>query len=320
LYECLESLCDQDFPSFQIIFGVSDPSDAAISVVRRLQDRFPNVDMRLSIDGSQRGSNRKVSNLRNMLPLAEYDHLVLADSDIYVPRDYLTKVTAPLSDPTVGIVTCAYSGRPEKGLWSALGALFINDWFIPSARVAALFGSRAFAFGATIALRRATLASIGGFAAIADQLADDYRIGELTRRLGLRTVLSECVVQTRVSEPTLAILVRHQLRWLRTIRAVRPFGYACAFVTFSVPVTTAAVVLSPFSTASLALLVTALGTRILLHFQIHRDSQTSASLRLMLLSDFLTATLWCWALFVQYVQWRDVRYKITRDGAVQSVR
>ena len=320
LYECLKSLCDQDFPHFQIIFGVSDPSDPAIGVVSRLRQEFPGVDMRLSIDTHQRGSNRKVSNLRNMLPRADHPHLILADSDIVVPRDYLKRVTAPLGDPQVGIVTCTYAGQPEAGLWSRLGALFINDWFIPSARVAALFGSRGFAFGATIALRRDALVSIGGFAAIADQLADDYRLGELTRSQGLRTVLSDCVVQTCVSEPTLLSLIRHKLRWLRTIRAVRPLGYTLAFVSFSVPVTLACVLLTAFSTASIFLFGLALVARTLLHLEVHRTAQSSSSVTLTLLSDFLTASLWGLALFMEHVQWRDVRYRITSDGAVEPVR
>jgi ceramide glucosyltransferase len=308
LYECLKSLCDQDFPEFQIIFGVSDPSDPALGVVRRLQDEFPRVDIRLSTAAQQRGSNRKVSNLRNMLPLADHNHLVLADSDILVPPDYLSKVTAPLNDQIVGIVTCAYSGHAERGLWSCIGALFINDWFMPAARVAALFGSREFAFGATIALRRDTLTSIGGFAAIADQLADDYRLGELTRDLGLRTVLSDCIVQTRVNQPTLATMVQHQLRWLRTIRSVRPLGYAFAFVSFSVPVTLLGYALTTFSSAFLMMLEIALLSRACLHLQVRPGARTP--LPLVLLSDFLTFGLWCWAVFVQHIHWRGVRYRV----------
>jgi len=120
----------------------------------------------------------------------------------------------------VGIVTCTYQGRPRAGFWSLLGSLFINDWFVPSVRVAAFSGSRSFAFGATIAIRGEVLASIGGFKSIANQLADDFRLGELTRRAGLRTVLSDVVVETVVSEIIFTELVQHELRWLRTTRAI----------------------------------------------------------------------------------------------------
>src|SRR5271168_5284222 len=166
----------------------------------------------------------------NMMTLARHDFLVISDSDVRVPRNYLSRVVGPLLDQDVGIVTCPYRGNPRKGLWSLLGSLFINDWFIPSVRVAAMSGSRAFAFGVTIGIRRQVLARIGGFAAIANQLADDYRLGELTRQLGLRTVLSDVVVETCVDERSFGDLVRHELRWLRTIRAVRPLGYSLSFI------------------------------------------------------------------------------------------
>jgi ceramide glucosyltransferase len=235
-YECLRSFFDQAYPEFQVIFGVCDPQDPVVAIVNRLQGEFPLRDLQMAVERRQHGSNRKVSNLINMMPLARHEYLVLSDSDVQVKRDYLAKVVAPLLDDGVGIVTCAYRGCPRRGLWSLLGALFINEWFIPSVRVAAMAGSRAFAFGTTIAMRREVLAGIGGFTAIADQLADDYRLGELTRRQGLRTVLSEVVVEVCVAERSFGELIRHELRWLRTIRALRPLGYGLTFITFGVPV------------------------------------------------------------------------------------
>ena len=146
-YECLRSFCDQDYPEFQIVFGVAELSDPVVAVVERLQREFPARDLRLVVDRRQHGSSRKVSNLVNMMPLARHDYFVIADSDVRVGRDYLVRVVAPLLDDRVGIVTCSYRGVPRPGLWSLLGSQFINEWFIPSVRVAALFGSRAFAFG-----------------------------------------------------------------------------------------------------------------------------------------------------------------------------
>src|SRR6202167_4783727 len=232
LYECLRSFCDQDYAKFQIVFGVADGADPAALEVSRLQREFPQLDLKLAVDRRQHGSSRKVSNLMNMMPLARHDYLVISDSDVRVPRDYLSRIVPPLLDTDVGIVTCPYRGVPRRGLWSLLGSMFINDWFIPSVRLAALSGSRAFAFRVTIALRLQVLASIGGFGAIANQLADDYRLGQLTRARGLRTVLSAVVVETCVDERSCGDLLRHELRWLRTIRAVRPLGYFLSFITF----------------------------------------------------------------------------------------
>jgi len=320
LYECLRSFCDQSYPRFQIVFGVSDGNDPAIDVVTRLQREFPQIDLRLAVDRRQHGSSRKVSNLINMMPLASHDYLVMSDSDVRVGRDYLSRVVSPLLDPAVGIVTCPYRGNPRKGLWSMLGSLFINDWFIPSVRVAAMSGSRAFAFGVTIAIRRQVLARIGGFAAIANQLADDYRLGELTRRLGLRTVLSDVIVETCVDERGFGELVRHELRWLRTIRAVRPIGYMLSVITFSVPVAIFGSLLARGALPALALSGVTAAARILLHFRA-RGGAPAPALGLLALPfrDVLSLGLWVWGFATRRVHWREDRYRVSSDGSVHPV-
>ena len=318
LYECLRSFCEQAYPAFQIVFGVSDGEDPAVDVVNRLRCEFPNVDMQLAVDRRQHGSSRKVSNLINMMSLARHDYLVISDSDVRVPQDYLAEVVCPLLDSEVGIVTCPYRGNPRSGLWSLLGAQFINEWFIPSVRVAAMSGSRSFAFGATIAIRRDVLASIGGFASIANQLADDYRLGELTRGIGLRTVLSDMVVETCVDERSLGDLVRHELRWLRTIRAVRPLGYSLSFVTFGVPVAGFGSLLAAGAwPAVISLGVTAIA-RLALHCSV-RKSNALAHLLVLPLRDGLSLVLWAWGFVTRHVHWRDDRYQVTRDGSAQPV-
>ncbi len=234
-------------------------------------------------------------------------------------RDYLARVVSPLLDPEVGIVTCPYRGTPRPGLWSLLGSLFINEWFTPSVRVAAMFGSRSFAFGATIAMRRQVLASIGGFAAIANQLADDYRLGELTRRMGLRTVLSDVVVETCVDERSFGDLVRHELRWLRTIRAVRPIGYSLSFITFGVPVAALGCLLAGGAWPALAMLVITALARVMLHWTVRRRPSAPAHLLVLPLRDGLNLALWAWGFVNRRVHWRDDRYQVTRDGSVQPV-
>jgi ceramide glucosyltransferase len=289
-------------------------------VVARLQREFPQVEVRMVIDRRQHGSSRKVSNLINMLSLARHEFLIIADSDVRVCRDYLSRIVPPLLDPDVGIVTCPYRGIPRRGLWSLLGSMFINDWFMPSVRVAALSGSRAFAFGVTIALRRQVLASIGGLAAIANQLADDYRLGELTRARGLRTILSDVVVETCVDERSFGDLVRHELRWLRTIRTVRPIGYALSFMTFSVPAACVGCAISGASSpAVILLMVTALG-RLLLHLRVRSpNSLLARDLLVLPLRDLLSLSLWCWGFLARRVHWRGARFQIMRDGSVQPV-
>jgi ceramide glucosyltransferase len=316
-YECLRSFCLQDYPHYQVIFGVSDADDPVIEIVRRLQREFPDRGLQLTVERALHGTSRKVSNLINMMPLVRHEYLVLSDSDVRVPADYLVNVVAPLLDPSVGIVTCAYRGLPRLGVWSLLGAMYINEWFVPSVRVAAMAGSRAFAFGATIALRRGVLAAIGGFLPIVNQLADDYRLGEMTRGVGLRTVLSHVYVDTYVNRRTLHDLIRHELRWLRTIRAVRPMGYRLSFVTFSLPVAIAGAWLAAGSPLCLAAIgVTAL-CRVVIHLTTRTERGRAPRVALLAVRDMLTLTLWGWSFVSRRVQWRGDSFWITPDGTAQ---
>jgi ceramide glucosyltransferase len=255
LEQNLASLCMQTHPRYQVVCGVRDPDDPAIRVVERLRRRFPGRDLQLVVDPRVHGHNLKVSNLINMLSAARHPWLVLADSDVDVGPDYLERVTAPLADPAVGIVTCLYRGRAVGGFWTHVGAQFIDTWFAPSVCVASSGGGNAFASGATIALRAATLRAIGGFAVLKDSLADDYRLGALTRRLGLRTVLSSVQVTTDVTETSLGALWSRERRWLQTIRSLHPAGYAFSFITFTLPVLACGIAMAPTAgNASLALI------------------------------------------------------------------
>jgi len=318
-YHCLLSFCQQQYPDYQIVFGVADAVDPAVAIVARLQREWPQLDIQLAIDRRQHGGNRKVSNLINMMALARHDVLALSDSDVRVQPNYLAKVVAPLNDPCVGMVTCLYRGCPRSGLWPLLGSLFINDWFAPSVRVAALSGSRAFAFGATIALRRNTLSQIGGFKSVANQLADDYRLGQLTRRAGMRTVLSDVVVETVVSDTTFAQLMQHELRWLRTIRAMNPHGHRFLFLTFSLPIAALGNWLAANSLLTLGMLVMTLAARILVHSNTRQRGASWVPLMLLPFRDLLSLGLWSWSFVTRRVQWRDSHFHTARDGSMRII-
>jgi ceramide glucosyltransferase len=318
LYEQLRSVCQQDYPQFQLIFGLQSPADTALPVVRRVQQQFDALDIECVIDPTRHGVNAKVSNLINMLPSARHDLLVIADSDIAVASDYLTRLLAPLAEPQVGLVTCPYAGRARAGLWSALGAQFINDWFMPSVHFAALFGSQSFVSGATIALRREVLARSGGLAGLADQLADDFKLGVQVRALGLRVVLSEMCVDTMVDEPSAAALCRHTLRWLRTIKAVRPWAYAGCFITFSLPMAVLGAALARFQPMVLILLGITVAARLVLHFRDHAHRWRQFGL--IPLHDALLLAVWCWSFRGREISWRQERFGIGLDGSLHRVR
>ena len=319
LYEQLRSFCEQNTADLQIVFGVRDAHDPALATVQQLRREFPHLDMQVAVDPAQHGTSSKVSNLLNMMPLVRHDYLVIADSDIRVTPDYIERVIPPLLEEGVGIVTCPYHAAPAPGLWSLLGSLFVNEWFMPSVRVAALAGSRAFAFGATIALRRHTLMRVGGFAAIADQLPDDYRLGELTRRLGLRTVLSEVEVETAVHEASFGGLVRHELRWLRTIRTVQPFGYAVAGITFGLPVALLGSLLAAGSALTLTMVAVTAGARLVVNSPPRQSTSFMRQLWLVAFNDLLVFSFWCWSFTTRRVHWRNARYRVARDGTLHPV-
>jgi ceramide glucosyltransferase len=319
LYECLRSFCLEAGPQVEILCGVRDERDPAVAVVRRLQQQFGAVALELVIDAREHGESGKVSNLINLLARARHELLVLSDADVVVPAGYLREVTARLADPRVGLVTCAYRGRPGPGPWSALLAAFINDWFIPSVHVAALLGSQVFVSGVTIALRRGTLEAIGGFEAIVDQLADDYRLGQLTRKRGLTTVLAPVVVDSCVEEASLTDLIRHELRWLRTIRAVQPIAYASLFLTFSFPVAAIGCALARGSVVAFGLLALTCLARVLLHCRDRGGAVPPPPLWVLLFNDLLAFGLWIGGFLSRRVYWRSHRYRVSRDGSVQQI-
>ncbi|WP_265920234.1 bacteriohopanetetrol glucosamine biosynthesis glycosyltransferase HpnI [Cupriavidus nantongensis] len=297
LYANLATFCRQRHPCFQLVFGVRAADDPAIAVVERLRRDFPACDIALVIDPRVHGSNLKVSNLINLFPVARHDALVIADSDVAVAPDYLARVTAPLADAGVGVVTCLYRGHAVGGFWPRLGAQFIDDWFVPAVRIAHAGGSRRFAFGATIALRRDALAAIGSFEAVRDRLADDFWLGELTRRLGLRTVLSDVMVTTDVTEDGFTLLWRHELRWMRTIASLNPTGYAFSFVTFTWPMLALGMWLAPLPLAIATAAVGLMARSVL-------AGSVAAALRAPVRDGLLLA---CWALALagKRVWWRE---------------
>ena len=234
LEEALASFCQQQYARFQIVVGVQSPDDTAIPVVRRLQTRFPHLDLELVIDGTPHGANRKVANLINMFPYAKHDSLVISDSDMHADAHYLARVADALAVEGTGLVTTLYTGRAARaGLSGLLGSAYITQSFAAGALLARGLG-RQDCMGATMALTRDTLMRIGGLPALSPFVADDAVLGAKVRALGQRVSLAATVPATTVAEPGIASLFRHELRWARTIRAVAPFGFAVSVIQYPV--------------------------------------------------------------------------------------
>lgn len=233
LEAALATICQQDYPEFQVVFGVQDANDPAAGVVRRLQTRFPDHDIALVVDPAQHGVNRKVGNLINMMPAARHDVLVIADSDVHARVDYLDSLVAALAQPGIGLVTTLYAGLAANraGLVQSLGATQITHGFLPGAVLARALG-REDCLGATMCLRRQDLVRIGGLRSLVDHLADDNILGRRIADLGLSVALADTVVLTTVAEANLKALFSHELRWARTVRALEPAGFAASIVQY----------------------------------------------------------------------------------------
>jgi len=256
LEAALASLCAQNYPVFQIVFGVRDADDPTLAVVARLRASFPACDIAVVVDATPHGSNRKIENLMNMLPAATHDVLVIADSDVHVEDRYLRRLVGALEGRDVGLVTTLYVGLPawqRSPAW--LGAGGINWFFLPGALLARAMG-RQDCLGATMALRRETLARIGGLEALVDHLADDNRLGQLVRAQGFEVALAPTVPATTVGEDSLDSLFRHELRWARTIRALEPLGFAASVLQYKLVWAAFSLVAAPgFSTLALFALI-----------------------------------------------------------------
>jgi len=322
LYESLRSFCTQEYPEYQIVVGVRDADDPAVKVVYRLMAEFPQLDLRLIVSDRPVGANPKVSNLANLYEAAKYDILVVADSDIHVGPDYLRTVVGALEDPQVGLASCLYRGIADRGLWPTLGAMFINEWFFPSALVGACLEGVNHAFGATMVCRRETLERLGGFVALAPYLADDYRLGQVVAAEGKRVVITRYVVDTAVTMATLRRLFLHELRWARTYRTARPVGYFFSVVTLALPISLLGIVVTGAAPASVLSTLVLLGVRLGGTAVFSRVLGLPVDWRQLCLVPFRDAfslAVWAVSFLGRTVHWAGQRFRVDKEGKLMRV-
>ena len=313
IWESFCSHCEQEYPEFQLIFGVSDPADPAIEVVHKLQAKYPSLPIELIACDRVLGANIKVSNLAQMLPAARHELLLVNDSDIRVPPDYLRKVIAPLADSSVGLVTCLYSGVAGPTacptLGSRLEALGISTDFVPGV-LSARFLERGlhFGLGSTMAFRRRDLEAIGGFEALLDFLADDYELGRRIASTGKKVELSAAPVTTFLPAYTLRQFFLHQLRWARTIRDARRWGYAGLIFTFGLPWALLTLLAARGAPWAWVLLAITFAVRMAVGFVaavvVLNDDQFSRYILLLPLRDLIAPFVWAASFVGNRIHWR----------------
>ncbi len=314
-YDAIRSHAAQDYPQFEILFGVSQPGDPAVRDIERLVREFPAVPIR--IVGTQNDApNGKAGSLEILASEAKHGILLVNDGDIVVEPDYLSRVVGLLEDPEVGLVTGLYCARGDSFAARA-EALGIVTEFVPSVLVARLLSSGGFALGATMAFRAEELAAIGGFASIRDYLADDFQLGARIAALGKRIAMCDSVVVTNLGAGSWRDVWRHQIRWSRTIRVSRPagyFGYLVTQATFWCVIATAA--------GHWKIALAGETVRLLAALAAMWASGSGEMYRIVLVPfrDLFGFAVWCGGLMGGTVEWRGVRFHLRRDGRIERAR
>ena len=316
LKENLRTFFEQDYPQYQIVFGVRDADDPAAEVARRLLREHPGQDGELIVSGEPAFPNAKVSNLCRMVERARHEILVVSDSDIRATPDYLRGIAADFADPQVGVTCCPYRAEPGPGIWSRLEALTSNTEFWCGVLVARMLEGMRFAVGPTMSLRRKYLEAAGGFAAVGEYLAEDFVLGQWAERYGYKAALSRHVVDHCIGDQPFRANFKHRVRWARSTRRSRPWGYLGQVFTNPLPF---ALVLLAGAAAPLAALVVAgrAAVVVVVTLRILRDPLTRRYWWLTPIADVWSLMVWVLGLFGNTVEWRGRRFRLFQDGRFQ---
>lgn len=313
----LATFFNQDYPSFEIIFAVRQEDDPAVSVVRRLMAQYPQISTQLLITGEPRYANAKVYSMEQMAAAAQYSIVVITDSDVSVQPDYLKAMAQAFALPKVGAVTNLYRGVSEPDFWSKLEALGMSTEFMGGVVVAERLEGMKFTLGPSMAVRTKCLEQIGGFAAMADYLADDFVLGQWAAAAGYEVGLSTHVINHHASALGFAQSFRHRLRWNRSSRFSRPAGYIGQGFTYGLAWAIIFAICLP-SLASLTILTISLLIRFWLALELGagllQDKTVLSRLALIPIQDLLSFATWVGGFLGREIIWRKERYRLLDGG------
>jgi ceramide glucosyltransferase len=321
-YENFSSFCRQDYPEYEILFGVSSERDPAVPEIRRLIADFPRLPIRLVVVAERYGSNDKVSKLCGLARAARHSVLIVSDADIRVGPGYLRSVAAPFRDARVGAVTSLYTGIAAPCLWSKLEAINLSSDFMVAVLVARQLEGVRFALGATMGVRRECLAEIGGFEALADVAADDHYLGSRIAARGRRVELVDGVVKTMCPVQSLREFFDHHLRWAVMGRQARPGGYLGYGITLGLPWTILAAILAPTRIFALSYVAAYLVLRMAAGWTVGvrglHDSLLKRQWWLVPLWDAFAFVIWVSSLFWKRVRWRGTEYYVRQERLIPA--
>jgi ceramide glucosyltransferase len=316
LEENIESFFRQDYPDYEILFAADRADDPALTVVREVCARHPRIRSRVLVTGAP-WPNPPVYSFHRMAEVAAHEILVTTDSDVEVSPRYLREIVPPLVDPQVGMVTCVYRGKNAAGFFSALTAIGMSVEMTAGVLVANLLEGMKFGLGPTIAVRKDSLASIGGYTALQDYIANDFAIGNLIAQAGYRVVLSGHIIDHVVNQPSFGRMWQNQLRWAQSTRHSRPKGHFGSGLVFAIPYgllgfVSAALLGHPGIGALLlgVAVLNRLAEACLAGWMVVRDRQVLRQPWLYPLRDLLGFAVWFASyLNLRYV-WRDSRFEL----------
>jgi ceramide glucosyltransferase len=318
-YQNFASFCQQDYPEYEILFGVADADDPVIPIIERLKRDFPEISIRLFIV-QPTGANRKASLLHHLAEQARYETLVVSDSDMRVTPDYLRRVVAPLADPAIGLVTCPYLGVQAHNLTAGLEALHMGVTFLPAILLARKVLGMRFAMGASVSLRRSDLARIGGFAALADYLADDYQLGARIASLGLKVHLSDYVVSCVLGATRFEDQWAREVRWMRCASVSRPWEYPGLLLSYATPLALTLTLVTGPTPQSLQLLFGTLVMRWVVAWLVSGctgDRESRQWLFWLPVRDVLSALTWIAGGLGRRITWRGEEFVLTAHGRME---
>jgi ceramide glucosyltransferase len=315
----LRSALSQDYPDYQVVLSVQRLDDPALPLLRKLEQEYALERATVVAVESKPIANGKVQNLENGLAAARHEILVISDSDVFTPQDYLSRIFAPFADPELGYVCTLYKGVDAESWYEKLELLSYNAEFIPSTVFAYMTGASGFCLGASVAFRRKTLDAVGGMHSLIDYLAEDYELGRRIRASGRRMVLLPYFVDLTVDIASPSAWWRHQLYWDQNTRVANPLGFALSVVTRAVPFALMFATLRLFDPLGLAVLGfallvrfgTAAGTAL-----IFGDREGLRMLFLLPLRDLAGLMFWAIALGKRRFDWRGEEFELTRSGRI----
>jgi ceramide glucosyltransferase len=316
-YQNFASFCRQDYPEYEIIFCVTDQTDPSVPVIQKLMREFPERKIRLLYSAGRTAINDKVAKLRLMEREAQYEHLVINDSDVRVDSGYLRTVIAPLRDPKVGGVTCFYVSSQERTLVDKLQTIGMISDFYAAALVAWELDGVHFALGPTMVSTKERIRGFGGFQVLENRPADDLLFGRLIAEQGVEVRLLRYTVETVPDFQGWGELLAKRVRWMTVMRAMRPWGHFGLLFTWGLPWTTLAVLTHPtFAVAAAywgSYLVFRVCTTWLIGIQGLKQAGLWGKMPLIPLWDALAFLIWLVSFTRSSIRWRGVDYQL-RDG------